>query len=84
MRMTGGEALAKQLQREGVRVVFGLPGVQLYGAMAALRDVYALLSLHAWSATLLSSHPYTGGQQGAAAIRDTWTGETADKGDAPA
>ena len=29
MRMTGGEALAKQLQREGVRVVFGLPGVQL-------------------------------------------------------
>ena len=37
-RMTGGEALAKQLQREGVRVVFGLPGVQLYGAMAALRD----------------------------------------------
>src|SRR5207302_4117354 len=37
-RMTGGEALAKQLVREGVRVVFGLPGVQLYGAMAALRD----------------------------------------------
>jgi acetolactate synthase-1/2/3 large subunit len=37
-RMTGGEALARQLHREGVRVVFGLPGVQLYGAMAALRD----------------------------------------------
>src|SRR5919106_3066761 len=37
-RMIGGEALAKQLHREGVRVVFGLPGVQLYGAMAALRD----------------------------------------------
>jgi acetolactate synthase-1/2/3 large subunit len=36
--MTGGEALVKQLAREGVRVVFGLPGVQLYGAMAALRD----------------------------------------------
>ena len=31
-------------------------------AMAALRDVYALLSLHDWSATLLSSHPYIGGQ----------------------
>jgi hypothetical protein len=31
-------------------------------AMAALRDVYALLSLHDWSAPLLSSHPYTGGQ----------------------
>jgi len=37
-RMTGGEALVAQLAREGVRVVFGLPGVQLYGAIAALRD----------------------------------------------
>ncbi len=37
-RMSGGEALVKQLHREGVRVVFGLPGVQLYGVMAALRD----------------------------------------------
>jgi acetolactate synthase-1/2/3 large subunit len=36
--MTGGEALAKSLVREGVRVVFGLPGVQLYGAIAAFRD----------------------------------------------
>ena len=30
-RMTGGEALVASLQREGVHVVFGLPGVQLYG-----------------------------------------------------
>jgi len=37
-RMTGGEALVASLQREGVHVVFGLPGVQLYGVMAALRD----------------------------------------------
>ena len=37
-RMTGGEALARQLVREGVNVVFGLPGVQLYGALAGLRD----------------------------------------------
>lgn len=37
-RLTGGEALVKSLVREGVRVVFGLPGVQLYGAVAALRD----------------------------------------------
>ena len=37
-RMTGGQALVASLHREGVRVVFGLPGVQLYGAMAALRD----------------------------------------------
>src|SRR5262244_4183036 len=37
-RMTGGEALVQSLYREEVRVVFGLPGVQLYGVMAALRD----------------------------------------------
>ena len=37
-RMTGGEALIQSLYREGVRVVFGLPGVQLYGVLAALRD----------------------------------------------
>jgi acetolactate synthase-1/2/3 large subunit len=36
--LTGGEALARQLHREGARVVFGLPGVQLYGVLAALRD----------------------------------------------
>ena len=38
-RMTGGEALVQSLYREGIRVVFGLPGVQLYGVMAALRDL---------------------------------------------
>ncbi len=37
-RMTGGEALVQSLYREGVRAVFGLPGVQLYGVMAALRE----------------------------------------------
>jgi acetolactate synthase I/II/III large subunit len=37
-RMTGGEALVQSLYREGVRVIFGLPGVQLYGVLAALRD----------------------------------------------
>jgi acetolactate synthase-1/2/3 large subunit len=36
--MTGGEALVASLVREGVRVIFGVPGVQLYGALAALRD----------------------------------------------
>ena len=37
-RMTGGEALAKQLAIEGVKAIFGVPGVQLYGALAGLRD----------------------------------------------
>ena len=34
--MTGGEALARSLYREGVRVIFGLPGVQLYHALDGL------------------------------------------------
>ncbi len=37
-RMSGGEALAKSLVKEGVEVVFGIPGIQVYGIVAALRD----------------------------------------------
>ena len=36
--LSGGEALIKSLVREGVEVIFGLPGVQMYGIVAALRD----------------------------------------------
>ncbi len=36
--MSGGEALAKSLVREGVEVVFGIPGIQVYGIVAGLRD----------------------------------------------
>jgi len=39
MEMTGGQALARQLVREGVRHVFGVPGVQLDWAVDALSDV---------------------------------------------
>lgn len=38
MKMSGGEALVKSLVKEGVEVVFGIPGVQTYGISAALRD----------------------------------------------
>ncbi|MDE0580276.1 MAG: thiamine pyrophosphate-binding protein [bacterium] len=38
MKLSGGEALVKALVREGVEVVFGIPGIQLYGLVAALRD----------------------------------------------
>ena len=37
-KMTGGQALVRSLYREGVRVVFGLPGVQLYHAMDAFYE----------------------------------------------
>ena len=36
--MSGGEALVKSLVKEGVEVVFGVPGIQIYGVVAALRD----------------------------------------------
>lgn len=39
MRMTGGDALANQLVREGVQHVFGVPGVQLDWAVDGLRKV---------------------------------------------
>jgi acetolactate synthase-1/2/3 large subunit len=37
-KLTGGQALAKSLYREGVRVIFGVPGAQLYYATDALYD----------------------------------------------
>jgi acetolactate synthase I/II/III large subunit len=39
MMLSGGEALAQQLAREGVRHVFGIPGVQLDYAMDGLAGV---------------------------------------------
>ena len=38
VKMSGGEALARSLVKEGVEVVFGLPGIQVYGIVAALRE----------------------------------------------
>nr|MDE0501446.1 thiamine pyrophosphate-binding protein [bacterium] len=40
--MSGGQALVRSLVREGVEVVFGVPGIQLYGIVSALRDEPAL------------------------------------------
>src|SRR5262245_65002955 len=71
-KMTGGEALAKQLHREGVRVVFGLPGVQLYGAMAALRDekdIRFILTRHEQATTYMADgYARTGGGVGVALV----------------
>ena len=38
VKMSGGEALAKSLANEGVEVVFGIPGIQIYGIVAGLWD----------------------------------------------
>ena len=38
VKMSGGEALAQSLVREGVEVVFGIPGIHVSGILAAIRD----------------------------------------------
>jgi len=38
LKLSGGEALAKSLVNEDVDVVFGIPGIQIYGIVAGLRD----------------------------------------------
>ena len=38
MQMTGGQALIRSLYREGVQVIFGLPGVQMYHAIDPVYD----------------------------------------------
>ena len=38
VEVIGGEALVESLRREGVEVIFGIPGIQLYGIVAAIRD----------------------------------------------
>jgi len=37
--LTGGQALAQQLVKEGVEVIFGLPGDQMMHALDGLYDV---------------------------------------------
>ena len=39
MKMTGGQALARQLEAEGITEVFGIPGVQLDWATDGLRQL---------------------------------------------
>jgi acetolactate synthase-1/2/3 large subunit len=71
-RLTGGEALAKQLAREGIRVVFGLPGVQLYGAIAGLRDepsITFITTRHEQATTYMADgYARAGGGIGAALV----------------
>ena len=38
VKLSGGEALIQSLVREGVEIVFGIPGIHMSGIAAALRD----------------------------------------------
>ncbi len=55
--MSGGEALVKSLAREGVEIVFGIPGIQVYGIVAALRDepgIQLVVTRHEQAATYMA------------------------------
>ena len=56
-KMSGGEALVKSLVREGVNVVFGIPGIQTYGIIAALRDepgIHMITTRHEQATTYMA------------------------------
>jgi acetolactate synthase-1/2/3 large subunit len=71
-RMTGGQALVASLHREGVRVIFGLPGVQLYGAIAALRGdprIRFIATRHEQATTYMADgYARVGGEFGVALV----------------
>ncbi len=57
VNLSGGEALAKSLAREGVEVVFGIPGIQTYGIVAGLRDesgIRLIATRHEQAATYMA------------------------------
>jgi acetolactate synthase-1/2/3 large subunit len=69
MYLSGGEALAHQLAREGVTRVFGVPGVQLDYAVDGLARVQDMVSY--WN---------TRHEQGAAYMADGYARSTGDVG----
>ena len=68
-QLTGGQALVQSLKREGVRTVFGLPGIQLDWAFDAL---------HAERASIRVIH--TRHEQGAAYMADGFARTTDEIG----
>ena len=44
--MTGGQALVKQLKREGIDTIFGLPGVQMDWVFDAIHEERASFNLY--------------------------------------
>ncbi|MEX0760825.1 MAG: thiamine pyrophosphate-dependent enzyme [Dehalococcoidia bacterium] len=71
-RMSGGQALVRSLVREGVEVVFGLPGVQMYGIIAALRDepgIRMITTRHEGATTYMADgYARAGGRVGVAMV----------------
>ena len=72
VKLSGGEALAKSLLREGVEVVFGIPGIQIYGIVAALRDepdIRLIATRHEQATTYMADgYARASGQPGVALV----------------
>ncbi len=70
--MRGADALARQLYREGVRVLFGLPGDQLMAALDALYDIPEIRYIttrHEQGTTYLADgYARAGGQPGVSMV----------------
>ena len=72
LKMSGGQALVKSLVEEGVEVVFGVPGIQLYGIVSALRDepaVRMITTRHEQATTYMADgYARTTGKPGVALV----------------
>jgi acetolactate synthase-1/2/3 large subunit len=73
MALTGGQLLIAQLRREGVRHVFGIPGVQLDWAVEALREsvgaVDFIVPRHEQTATYMADgYARTTGREGVSMV----------------
>jgi acetolactate synthase-1/2/3 large subunit len=70
--MTGGQALARQLVKEGVEVIFGLPGDQLMAALDALVDtpeIRYIVTRHEQGTTYMADgYARTSGRPGVAFV----------------
>ena len=70
--MSGGEALVQSLVREGVEYVFGIPGIQMYGIVAAIRDepsIQLISTRHEQAATYMADgYARTSGKPGVALV----------------
>jgi acetolactate synthase-1/2/3 large subunit len=70
--MTGGQAMARQLVKEGVEVIFGLPGDQLMAALDALVDtpeIRYIVTRHEQGTTYMADgYARTAGRPGVAFV----------------
>ena len=71
-KLTGGQALAKALVREGVEVIFGLPGDQIMHALDGLYDepqIRFITTRHEQGTTYLADgYARAGGRPGVALV----------------